>query len=152
MGKNKLNDISLKAILVIIAVVIASNINAQSISASKIFKYLDNQKQTEISKELLSMGFVFRGKETHYNATWYSYHKTGSYGLEKFTVSYMDELFCIIYEPATNEVYSTFKEIMLTRDFGYSYSYKNTKYYENDRMRIGVNDTSKIISFFVKKE
>lgn len=125
-----------------------NNTNAQSVSASKILNYLENQKQTEISNALIKAGFQSDGKETNYNGTLYSYHKAGTYGLEKFSFGYTEELFSIIYKPASN-FYSAMKEKMLTSDFVYSYSYKETKYYENGSMRIGVNDVAKTISFFV---
>jgi len=143
----------MKKILLIVAMCIFTSLmcNAQSISASKIMKYIENQKQTEIAKELLSMGFVYDGKETNNNMTMYSYSKKANNGLEKLTIGYNDELFIVHYKPTTNEIYSSIKEKMLTSDFGYSYSYKTTKYYENGSMRIGVNDTSKSISFFAKK-
>ncbi|MCL2167919.1 MAG: hypothetical protein FWH59_02200 [Lentimicrobiaceae bacterium] len=80
-------------------------------------KYLDNQKQTEISKELLGMGFVYDGKETNNNMTMYAYSKKATSGLEKLTIGYNDELFIVHYKPATNEIYSAMKEKMLTKRF-----------------------------------
>ena len=38
---------------------------------------------------------------------------------------------------------------MLNEDFKYAYSTDNDTYYENGVMRIGLNDKSGIISFFV---
>lgn len=95
------------------------------------------------------MGFVFNKKYTEPNFTEYSYNKNGSSGLEKFNIGFNDELFMIVYKPATN-FYSSMKEIMLTNDFAYSYSFKNNKYYVDGSMRIGINDINEIISFFVK--
>jgi hypothetical protein len=122
--------------------------NAQSVSIGKIFKYLEKQEQTEISKELVKLGFVYKGKMVDYGLTQYKYEKNGTYGLELFSYGFSDELFALSYKLTLN-FYPTMKEIVLTNDFVYSYSAKNVKFYENNSMRIGVNDTSKIILFFV---
>lgn len=127
---------------------LSTNAISQSVTASKILSYLKSQSQIEISKDLVKIGFVFDKKYTEPNLTEYSYNKNGNYGIEKFNISFNDELFMIVYKPANS--YSSMKEIMLTNDFVYSYSYKNNKYYVNGSMRIGINDTSGIISFFVK--
>lgn len=136
-------------ILTLYVMCLSNGLNAQSVSVSKIFKYLQSQKQEEVSKDLINLGFQFDKKEANYNATLFNYHKAGTYGLEKFSFGYNDELFSLIYKPANN-FYSTMKEKVLTSNFIYSYSHGNTKYYESSDMRIGTNDMNKIISFFVK--
>lgn len=137
-------------ISLIILLGISTNTNAQSISASKIINYLGSQKQTEISADLLQLGFIQTEKKETTMFKGYAYTKKSSYGIENFNLAVNDELFSIIYKPATSDIYSAIKEKMLTKDFIYSYSYQATKYYESSNMRIGANDTNKIISFFVK--
>lgn len=136
-------------ISLIISLGISTNTNAQSISASKIINYLDSQKQSEISSDLLRLGFVLTEKKETAMFTGRAYTKKSGYGIESLNLAVNDELFSIIYKPATSDIYSAIKEKMLTKDFIYSYSYQVTKYYESSNMRIGINDTSKTISFFV---
>jgi len=124
-------------------------VNAQSISASKIFKYLDSQDIVEISKNLKDLQFISLGKETQYNSTMYSYKKIGSYGVEQVGIGFGEELFSVIYTPEKS-FYFSMKEKMISKNFVYSYSHNNSKYYESDDMRIGINDVTGIISFFVK--
>lgn len=137
-------------ISLIVSLGILTNANAQSISASKIFNCLDSQRQTEVSADLLRLGFTLTEKKETTMFKGYAYTKKSSYGIENFNLAVNDELFSVIYKPATSDIYSAIKEKILTEDFRYSYSYQVTKYYENSNMRIGVNDTNKIISFFVK--
>jgi hypothetical protein len=66
-------------------------------------------------------------------------------GVENLLVGSTDELFSIVYNPATRAIYLALKEKMLTKDFVYSYFYSITKYYENSEMRIGINDISNTI-------
>lgn len=139
-------------ISLIISLGISTNTNAQSISASKIINYLDGQKQIEISADLLKLGFIQTEKKETSMFKGYAYTKKSSYGIENFNLAINNELFSIIYKPATSDIYSAIKEKMLTKDFIYSYSYQTSKFYENSNMRIGVNDTKCIISFFVKKK
>lgn len=138
------------AISLVILLGISTNTNAQSLSASKIINYLHGQNQTEISADLLMQGFILAEKKETAMFKGYAYTKKSSYGIENFNLAVNDELFSIIYKPATTDIYSAIKEKMLTKDFIYSYSYQTTKYYESSNIRIGVNDTNKIISFFVK--
>ncbi|GAB6009539.1 hypothetical protein [Dysgonomonas reticulitermitis] len=126
--------------------------NAQSISASKILSYLNGQKQTVISADLSKLGFVQTEKKETTTFVGYAYTKKGRAGVENINIAINDELFSIIYKPSTTAIYSALKEKMLTKDFEYSYSHQSTKYYESTNMRIGINDTGKIISFFVKKK
>lgn len=137
------------SLLILLALTLGTNVNAQSISASKIFKYLDSQDITEISKDLKTLQFVSLGTGTQYNSTMYSYKKTGNYGVEEFSIVSNAELFSVLYKPVKS-FYLSMKEKMLTSDFIYSYSHNSTKYYESSSTRIGVNDVSGIISFFVE--
>lgn len=57
------------------------------------------------------------------------------------------ELFMFVYMPEYS-VYEILKNKILTPDFKYSYSYKNSKYYENWKIRVGINDVGGIISVF----
>lgn len=79
----------------------------------------------------------------------YKFYATTDYGTELVSISQNDELFSIIYKLADSNFFSPLKEKLLTTEFGYVYSYKNTKYYESANMRIGVNTERKILSFFV---
>lgn len=139
------------ALGIIFALCMSADMSAQSISASKIISYLNGQNISDISSDLLKLGFISGEKKKTSIFSGYAYSKNSEYGTEKLNIAINDELFSIIYSPATQSMYSAIKEKMLTKDFKYSYSHQVTKYYENTTMRIGVNDSSKIISFFVKK-
>lgn len=137
---------------IFIMLCISITINAQSISASKILNYLNSQKQTTISADILKLGFTQTEKKETSTFSGYAYTKKDKMGTENLNIAVSDELFSIIYKPATAAIYSALKEKMLTKDFTYPYSHQATKYYESTNMRIGINDTSKIISFFVKRK
>lgn len=131
---------------------ISVSINAQSISASKILGYLNGQKQSVISADLLKLGFTQPDKKESTTFTGYAYTKKGELGIEYLSIVINDEIFSVLYKPATTALYSALKEKMLTKDFVYTYSYLTAKYYESSDMRIGINDTNNVISFFVKKK
>lgn len=130
----------MKRIYLITALVIfsfANNLSAQSISASKITGYLEKQNTSTISADLLKLGFSFMEKKETSVFKGYGYSKNSEYGLENFNIAINDELFSVIYKPATKDMYSALKEKMLTNDFVYSYSYQVTKYYENQICELG---------------
>lgn len=125
-------------------------VNAQSISVTKVFHYLEIQNKNEIEEDLLKLGFKFNKKRSEVNLTEYSYHKTDSYGLQKVSIFNNDELFSIIYNPVTS-FYLSLKEIMLKNEkFNYAYTNRDIKFYESNDMRIGINDKNETVSFFVK--
>ena len=122
----------------------------QSVSASKIISFLESQNNTEITQNLKTLGFVFKGKSKVIgNFYEYMFYSTTDYGTELLSISQNDELFGVVYKLANSNFFNSLKEKLLTSEFGYAYSYKNTKYYESTNMRIGVNSESRILSFFV---
>ena len=119
---------------------------AQSISASRLLYYANNQNIGTITKELKQLGFQTRMDNSEGYAI-YQFAKKTSRGVEKIEMGKNSEIFMFTYKPEFS-VYEILKNKLLTSDYHYTYSYKNTKYYENGRMRIGVDDTNGIISVF----
>ena len=121
----------------------------QSVSASKILNFLDSQNTSAIGTELKKVGFTFKGKSQFDGFTEFSYQKSGKYGLEKINIGFNDELFSVVYK-TSQDAFNAYRTKLLTDDFQHAYNFKNTQYYENGSMRIGINKTSYIISCFVK--
>lgn len=120
--------------------------SAQSISASKILDFANSQNISLITKELKQLGFQTKTDNSE-GYPIYQFAKKTSRGIENIEMAKNTELFMFTYKPA-NDVYNIIKDKILTSDFQFAYNYKNTKYYENGRMRIGVDDTKGIISVF----
>lgn len=120
--------------------------SAQSISASKILDYANSQNISLITKELKQLGFQTKTDNSE-GYPIYQFAKKTSRGIEKIEMGKNTELFMFTYKPA-NDAYNIIKDKILTSDFQVGYNYKNGKYYENGNMRIGINDTSGIISAF----
>ena len=134
-------------LLVTIFSVYLSSLSAQSISSTKIYEYLNIQNSKTISMDIESKGFQFKGTAKAPNGNVNHYAKDSSYGHEKFSLFSNDELFAVVYKPG-REYYESYKERMLTSDFKYSYSSGKDKYYENGKIRIGINSDDGILSFF----
>ena len=77
----------------------------------------------------------------------YQFAKKSSHGVETVEISKNSELFMFVYK-TNSEVYQILKNKLLLPSFSYAYAYKNTKYYENSQMRIGLNDNNNILSIF----
>ena len=120
--------------------------SAQSISASRLLYYANYQNISSITKELKQLGFQTKTDNSE-GYPIYQFAKKTSRGIENIEMAKNTELFMFTYKPA-NDVYNIIKDKILTSDFQFAYNYKNTKYYENGRMRIGVDDTKGIISVF----
>ena len=120
--------------------------SAQSISASRLLYYANYQNISSITKELKQLGFQTKTDNSE-GYPIYQFAKKTSRGIENIEMAKNTELFMFTYKPA-NDVYNIIKDKILTSDFQFAYNYKNTKYYENGRMRIGVDDTNGIISVF----
>ena len=120
--------------------------SAQSISASKILDYANSQNISLITKELKQLGFQTKTDNSE-GYPIYQFAKKTSRGIENIEMAKNTELFMFTYKPA-NDVYNIIKDKILTSDFQFAYNYKNSKYYENGKMRIGANDVSGIISVF----
>lgn len=120
--------------------------SAQSISASKILDYANSQNISLITKELKQLGFQTKTDNSE-GYPIYQFAKKTSRGIEKIEMGKNTELFMFTYKLA-NDVYNIIRDKILTSDFQFAYNYKNSKYYENGKMRIGINDTSGIISVF----
>ena len=116
--------------------------SAQSISASKMLFFVNLQNPSKISTELKKLGFLSSIKDKG-EFTMYEYKK----GSEYLTITRNDELFMVVYRPSYS-AYSVLKSKLLTGDYVYAYNYKNNDYYENSKMRIGVNELNGIISLF----
>lgn len=138
-----------RTITLLIILFCSISVFSQSVSASKILNFLNNQNTTSIGTELKKVGFTFKGKSNFDGYTEYAYNKNGRYGLEKFNVTLNDELFSIVYKTSP-EAFQAYKLKLLTNDFEYAYEMRNNKYYENGSIRIGINENSSIISLFVK--
>lgn len=138
-----------RTITLIIILFCSITVFCQSVSTSKILNFLNIQNITTIGTELKKVGFTFKGKSNFDGYTVYAYNKNGRYGLEKFNVGFNDELFTIVYKTSP-EAFQAYKLKLLTNDFVYAYEMRNNKYYENENMRIGINENSSIISLFVK--
>lgn len=120
--------------------------SAQSISASKILDYANFQNISLITNELKQLGFQTKTDNSE-GYPIYQFVKKTSRGVEKIEMGKNSELFMFTYKPEYS-VYKVLKSKMLTSDFQYRYSYKNTKYYENGKLRIGADDVNGIISIF----
>jgi hypothetical protein len=121
----------------------------QSLSASKILNFLEVQKITVIKSELAKCKFKYLDKQFVDGTETYAFNEIGNFGMELIYVSKSDELFSIVYK-MPNDIYLALKDKLLTKEFFYSYSFKNSMYYESENMRIGINDESSILSFFVR--
>lgn len=119
---------------------------SQSISASRILYFASSQNIDAIIKELKQLGFKTRTDNSE-GYTIYQFLKKTRRGVEQVEMGKNTELFMFTYKPEYS-VYSILKGKILTSDFKYSYSYKNTKYYENGKTRIGDDETKGIISVF----
>ncbi len=119
---------------------------SQSISASRILYFASSQNIDAIIKELKQLGFKTRTENSE-GYTIYQFLKKTRRGVEQVEMGKNTELFMFTYKPEYS-VYSILKGKILTSDFKYSYSYKNTKYYENGKTRIGDDETKGIISVF----
>lgn len=140
----------MKKIITFLAIFLCTtSIFGQSVSASNILNFLNIQNTTTIGNELKKIGFTFKGKSQFDGFTEFSYQKNGNYGLEKINIGYNDELFSVVYK-TSQDAFNAYKTKLLTNDFQHAYNFKNTKYYENGTVRIGINETSHIISCFVK--
>ena len=118
----------------------------QSLSASKLLQYGNLQNSSIITKELQQLGFQTKTDSSE-GYPIYHFTKKTSRGLERIEMGNNSELFMFIYK-SESAVYEILKSKILTSDFKYSYSYKNAKYYENKKMRIGTDDKNGIISIF----
>lgn len=118
----------------------------QSLSASKLLQYGNLQNSSIITKELQQLGFQTKTDSSE-GYPIYQFTKKTSRGLERIEMGNNSELFMFIYK-SESAVYEILKSKILTSDFKYSYSYKNAKYYENEKMRIGADDKNGIISIF----
>lgn len=119
---------------------------SQSISASRILYYANSQNIGVVTKELKQLGFQTRTDSSE-GYPIYQFAKKASRGVENIEMGRNSELFMLTYKPAP-DVYIIIKNKILTSDFQFAYNYKNAKFYENGKMRIGVNDKSGIISVF----
>jgi hypothetical protein len=140
----------MKRVLQIILIVIYfnSSLCGQSVSVSKVVQFLISQDRTIIDLELKKLGFKFIEKKKFDEFIQYTYFKNGMSGKEKINVGTNDELFCIQYF-TTADAFNIYKAKLLTDDFHFAYNYKENQYYENESMRIGLNEKSSIISCFV---
>lgn len=136
----------MKKLLFYVLVMLPLLFTAQSISASKFLQYTNSQNVALISKELKHLGFQTRTDNSE-GYPIYQFAKKSTRGIEKIEIGKNSELFMFTYK-AEYSVYEILKNKILTSDYQYSYSYKNTKYYENGNMRIGIDDTNGIISAF----
>lgn len=120
--------------------------SAQSVSASKLLQYCNSQNINSITHELIQLGFQTKTDNSE-GYPIYQFAKKSSRGLESIEISKNSELFMFVYK--TNaEVYEILKSKLLLPSFSYAYAYRNTKYYENGKMRIGLNDSYNIFSIF----
>lgn len=139
----------MKNYLIILMLLISKMLVAQSISASKILSVLENQNFIKVKSELTELGFKSMGDETDYNINILSFQKSDRLGREHIEIGKNSELFMFVYKPVSKAYFNSLKEKMLTSDFKYSYTHKNAKYYETSVMRLGINESASIISFFV---
>lgn len=133
----------MKTKLLISSLIIPIMSYSQSLSITKVIGYASESDINFITTELSQKGFSVK-KSVVEGYPMYSYKKSSG---ETLSIGRNEELRMVIYKPSY-EVYQTFKTKVLTPEFHFSYSYKNNNYYESTFMRIGVNDTNGIISFF----
>ena len=136
----------MRRLFTILLMAVTVIIFGQSLSASKLLQYANSQNILVISKELKQLGFQTKIDNSE-GYPIYQFAKKTSRGLEKIEMGNNSELFMFIYKSET-AVYEILKSKVLTSDFKYSYSYKNAKYYESKKMRIGADDKNGIISIF----
>lgn len=139
----------MKTLILLMLIALSSQVYGQSISASQIITILNSQNNSKVEDNLKSMGFKFMSKEEDNGIQISSYMKSGRYGSEHLELGRNKELYMFVYKPASSDFYEALKEKFLTSEFQYSYTFKNAKYYETTEMRLGINNSSSIISFFV---
>ncbi|WP_146228835.1 hypothetical protein [Mesonia sp. K7] len=111
---------------------------------------MGSQDCEEISQELEFLGFEYDGENKISEAfIAQTYFINTTYGLETFNFAKNDELFAIVYNIANNDFLEIIKSKLVTNEFSFAYSFKDVKFYENNKMRIGINEKSNILSFFV---
>jgi len=137
-------------LLVVCACAMFQYSHSQSFSASQVMNMVSSKDKESVIKLVTEKGFTYKSNKTDYNISLVSYTFKGTYGQEEIGIMKSDELFGIVYQPVKT-FYSSLKEKLLTADFVYVYSGGGNKYYENHKMRIGVNDIAGIISLFVAK-
>lgn len=138
----------MKNIFFILTIVLFSNCYSQTLSKTEIFSHLESQKLEIIKNLLIKDGFIYDKMTNTDGFLLYWFHKESNLGVELLQVGKNNELFMLLYVPVKS-YFSTYKELLLTNDFEYKYSTSNDKYYENETMRIGINNNKDIISLFV---
>lgn len=136
----------MKRIYLFLMLIISAQFSAQSISASKLLQYGNSQNINSIKQELIQLGFQTKTDNSE-GYPIYQFAKKSSHGVETVEISKNSELFMFVYK-TNSEVYQILKNKLLLPSFSYAYAYKNTKYYENSQMRIGLNDNNNILSIF----
>lgn len=136
----------MKKTYLFLMILITALMSAQSISASKLLQYANSQNISTISKELIQLGFQTRTDNSE-GYPIYQFAKKTSRGVENIEMGKNSELFMFTYK-TTHSIYEILKNKLLTSDFQYAYGYKNVKFYENGKLRIGANDVNGIISIF----
>ena len=139
----------IKKYILMISCLLGLNSNGQSLSFTKIIDMLESQDLKLINSKLRSNNFKIEDEKDEYNTQTLTYLKKGSLGIESIIIGKNDELFVIVYKPSEQKYYSVLKQKFLTKDFKYSYSAKGNIYYESSNLRLGLKDSSRIISFFV---
>lgn len=124
---------------------------AQSVSKEKINIYLKSQNLKFIESGLAKLGFIYNRKEMKGDDIIYFYEKGVNFDKEYFNVGYNARLFILQYVPIKN-YFTKYKKALLTPDFVYKYTYGNSKYYENNIIRIEIDENVSIISFFINKK
>lgn len=139
-----------KMIFIFLTTIFINYAYSQSFSASQLLNMVNSKNKDFVIESSTSKGFEYESNKSEYNVSVVLYSLKGKYGQEEIGVMKSDELFGVIYQ-STKVFYSALKEKLLTEDFVYVYSGGGNKYYENHKMRIGVNDNAGIISLFVAK-
>ena len=136
----------MKKTYLFLMMLIVTFISAQSISASKLLHYSNSQNISTISKDLKQLGFQTRTDNSE-GYLIYQFVKKKSRGIEKVEMGKNSELFMFTYK-TDRSIYEILKNKLLSTDYQYAYGYKNVKYYENGKLRIGADDVNGIISIF----
>ena len=136
-------------ILNLLLILISTSSYCQSLTERKIYKLLLSQEKELMTKEIKALGFTYSTSKNINGVKSDIYVKSNNGNdLEIVEFSFNDEMFCLQYKPTSN-YYTTYKDILLTSKYKYSYSQNDDKFYDWKGLRIGINDKLKIMSIFI---
>ena len=134
----------IKKIILCTLIICANELFAQSISVSKLYHILKTQDNNTIKTILKNNGFTYSHIEN--DVKFYKKNQNSITEEELFAYGHNDELYYIMYVPKKS-LYNTYKNLLLTPDFKYSYGDELDKYYENGKVRLGLSEDNMFLLF-----